>query len=117
MCYLGGHDLENMKSVPTFFGYIKNNKIVGVNSGHACPNTNNYRSRGLWVDPQYRGQGIGQQLLNAVKDQGLVEGYKTVWSYPRKSSWKTYQAVGFILGSKWQSSETSDANAYCFVTV
>jgi len=117
MCYLNGYDMANMQSTPTFFGYIINDFIIGVNSGHACPNQNNYRSRGLWVDPDYRGRGIAQQLLTVTIKQGLTEGYNQIWSYPRQSSWHTYQAVGFKLVSDWAASETSEANAYCLYSL
>jgi GNAT superfamily N-acetyltransferase len=113
MCLLNGYDMANMQSIPTFYGYIINDKIIAVNSGHACPNQTNYRSRGLWVDPNYRGQGIAQQLLKATIKQGRREGYTQIWSYPRRSSWPTYRAVGFELASAWEASETSEANAYC----
>jgi GNAT superfamily N-acetyltransferase len=102
-----------MQSTPIFLGYIINDNIVAVNSGHACTNQNNYRSRGLWVDPNYRRQGIAQLLLTATIEQGQQEGYTQIWSYPRQSSWPTYQAVGFKLASDWEISETSEANAYC----
>jgi GNAT superfamily N-acetyltransferase len=117
MCFLNGHDSANIESIPTFFGYIINDAIVGVNSGHACPNQNNYRSRGLWVDPNYRGQGLAQKLLTATIEQAQQEGYTQIWSYPRLSSWPTYQAVGFKLASDWAASETSEANAYCVIKV
>jgi GNAT superfamily N-acetyltransferase len=117
MCFLNGYDMINMSSTPTFFGYIINDKIVAVNSGHACPNQNNYRSRGLWVDPNYRSQGIARQLLTATIEQGHSEGYDQIWSYPRQSSWSTYQAVGFELVSDWEVSETSEANAYCMYSL
>ena len=48
MCYLGGYDLVNMDSMPTFFAYVIDGEIAGVNSGHMC-NNNEYRSRGLYV--------------------------------------------------------------------
>jgi GNAT superfamily N-acetyltransferase len=113
MCYPNGYNIINMQSIPTFYGYIINDKIIAVNSGHSCPNQNNYRSRGLWVDPDYRGKGIAQQLLTATIEQGQQEGYTQIWSYPRQSSWPTYRAVGFELTSAWETSETSEANAYC----
>jgi len=115
MCFLNGYDIVNMQSIPTFFGYVIDDFIAGVNSGHACPKQNNYRSRGLWVDPNYRGRGIGQQLLLTTIEQGHKEGYKNVWSYPRQTSWPTYSAVGFTLASDWQASETSESNAYCIL--
>jgi GNAT superfamily N-acetyltransferase len=64
----------------------------------------------------FRGQGIGQSLLAAVVKQGQSEGYNTVWSYPRQTSWTTYQSVGFSLISDWETSENSNANAYCMAT-
>ena len=72
MNFLGGHNLNNMSFAPTFFAYILNNKIVGVNSGHKCMD-NSYRSRGLWVFPEYRGQHIGRKLLLATIDQSTIE--------------------------------------------
>ena len=113
MCYLNGYDMKNMESTPSFFGYVVDNTVIGVNSGHACPLNSSYRSRGLWVNPLHRNRGIGQALLNATIKQGQLEGYTMIWSYPRQSSWKTYQSVGFTLTSDWTPSETSDANAYC----
>jgi GNAT superfamily N-acetyltransferase len=115
MCLGGDYDMDNMSSLPSFFGFIKDDMIVGVNSGHSCPKSNSYRSRGLWVDPRFRGQGIGQTLLRATIDQGRKEGRTIIWSYPRKRSWSTYAAVGFKLESDWKRSETSDQNAYCAI--
>ena len=112
MCYLNGHNMFNMSSLPTFFGHVVDGKIVGVNSGHPC--VDNYRSRGLWVHPDYRHQGIGRSLLKATIEQGFLEGFNLTWSYPRKTSWSTYRSAGFELSSNWQGSETSEANAYCY---
>jgi GNAT superfamily N-acetyltransferase len=112
MCYLGGYDLENMKYPTTFFGYMLDDKIVGVNSGHGCMN-HGYRSRGLWVDPNYRNNGIGVSLLTATINQAKLENFNQVWSFPRKTSWSTYKGAGFELTSNWEQSETSDSNAYC----
>lgn len=113
MCLGGTYDMDNMSMPPTFFGFIKEDRIVAVNSGHSCPRSNSYRSRGLWVDPKFRGQGIAQALLRAAIEQGYKEGRNLIWSYPRKSSWATYAAVGFKLESDWGRSETSEQNAYC----
>jgi GNAT superfamily N-acetyltransferase len=73
---------------------------------------NSYRSRGLWVFPKYRGQHIGFHLLVASIEQGIKEKTNYVWSYPKLSSWNTYQSVGFELSSDWHQSE-QDINAYC----
>lgn len=110
MLYLGGHDMNNFNYRVDLIGYHIDDKLVGVNSSHRCSD-GSYRSRGLWVDPEYRGRGIGQRLLRQSIE---YKGNATfVWSYPRQSSWNTYKAVGFQLTSDWQASETSEANAYC----
>ena len=111
MKLLNGHDMYNMSTTATFFGYVIGEWIIGVNSGHGCSD-GTYRSRGLWVDPNYRNQGTGTKLLVATYEQGLAEGYSTTWSYPRLTSWPTYQRAGFELVSNWEVSETSDSNAY-----
>jgi GNAT superfamily N-acetyltransferase len=111
MNFLGGYDIKNMISTPTFFAYKLDNKIVGVNSGHLCRD-NSYRSRGLFVFTEYRKQGIGKILLLATIDKGRDECADYVWSYPKQSSWLTYEAAGFNLASIWEQSEL-DLNAYC----
>lgn len=112
MKFLQGYDMKNMSQKPSFFAFIVDEKILGVNSGHMCMDKG-YRSRGLWVDPKFRRQGIGQQLLHRTIEQAKIESARYVWSYPRKTSWSTYAKSGFELASNWGSSETSDNNAYC----
>lgn len=114
MCYLGGYDLVNTQSHPTFFAYVIDNEIAGVNSGHKTMN-DGYRSRGLYVLEKFRGMGIGTQLLKATIEQAKIENCNMCWSYPRKSSWKSYLNAGFELSSDWEISETSEANAYCII--
>ena len=111
MLYLQGYDLQNYNYLPSFFAFKLDNQIVGVNSGHLCCD-NIYRSRGLFVLPGYRKQGIGKQLLDYTVETGFKEGAKFIWSYPRKTSWSTYKQAGFILSSDWHKSEIGE-NAYC----
>ena len=105
--------MYNMQTPTTFLAYKINGNIVGVNSGHATIN-NAYRSRGLWVDPAFRKQGIGKELLLATINQAVNENSNMIWSLPRQTSWNTYKLAGFELGSSWFKTETSDNNAYCF---
>lgn len=110
------YDLENMKFTPTFWGCFIDNKLVGVNSGHMCINKE-YRSRGLWVDPSYRGIAIGTKLLLKTISQGYHEGAVLCWSYPRFESWVTYHNAGFSLQGynfsfDWEESETGK-NSRC----
>jgi GNAT superfamily N-acetyltransferase len=110
MKFFGGYDIENMSFDPTFFGYFFNNQLVGVNSGHSCVD-GSYRSRGLFVFPEFRKHGIGVQLLRAAITQAHAEYAYCIWSYPKKSSWTTYEKAGFTLASNWEQSEL-DINAY-----
>jgi GNAT superfamily N-acetyltransferase len=107
----GTYDLKNFNYKATYFLCIENSKIAGCNSGHRCID-NSYRSRGLFVFPEFRQQGIGTKLLQKTIDQGLKEKCSYVWSYPRENSWKTYEKAGFKLHSDWHQGE-NEINAFC----
>lgn len=113
MLFLEGYDLKNFNYKPTFFGYFMHGILAGVNSGHLCMD-NSYRSRGLFVFKNFRGCGIGQKLLTSTIEQGKDEKADFIWSYPRFTSWKTYEAVGFNLASDWKTTDNGQ-NAYCII--
>lgn len=94
-----------------FFAYYVDNKIVGVNSGHPSSRIH-YRSRGLWVDPEYRKQGIGTSLLLYTIEQTKKEGKFFCWSLPRKQSLTTYLNAGFEKTSDFFETETNELNCY-----
>ena len=94
----GGWTKDIMLNPPTFFGAFDGDILVGVNSGHKAELIDGrqyYRSRGIYVNPKYRGQGIAQELLKATEEQGKLEGCTHIWSMPRESSLKTYLNFGF----------------------
>ncbi len=111
MMFLGGYNIDNMTYKPTFFGYMEDGILLGVNSGHMCTD-GSYRSRGLFVFPEARQKGIGSKLLIAAIEQGIKESSKFVWSYPKQTSWRAYEKAGFILSTPWEISELG-FNAYC----
>ena len=92
--FIDHYDLENQKFTPTFWGAFDNEKLIGVNSGHMTLDRM-YRSRGLYVNKDYRGRGIGQKLLMKTTSQGYHENAIAIWSYPKHDSWSTYGYVGF----------------------
>lgn len=96
MRYKSGYDLNiyNLYT-PTFFALFLENDIIGVNSGHKT-SENYYRSRGLWIDPEYRGNNFSNFLLEAVNNQAVLEKSKYIWTIPRKSALKSYKKNGFI---------------------
>ena len=106
------YDIKNFEYKATYLAFCVNDTIAGVNSGHMCSD-GKYRSRGLFVFPQFRHQGIGTELLKATIVQGLSERATFIWSYPRETSWGTYHKAGFNLLGDWHDSELG-RNAYCF---
>lgn len=104
-------DMSIFDYKPTFWGVYIDDKLVGVNSGHRTNHTQ-YRSRGIWVDPDYRGKGIAQQLFTLTEHQALVEGCLLVWSIPRKTALSSYTKFGFETVGGYIETETADANIY-----
>lgn len=97
--FLGGFDKEIENNKPTFFGAFDGKKLAGVNSGHST-NEYEYRSRGIYVFPEYRRKGISQILFKAAEIQAISESKDTLWSMPRMSSLKAYEKFGFFLVSE-----------------
>ena len=94
-------DSSIFEKYPSTFWVVKDEeKIIGVNSGFRT-DEKVYRSRGLWVDPAYRRQGISQILLWQAILQGKKEECHWIWSMPRKSALPAYQKIGFKKRGKW----------------
>lgn len=111
------YDLENQKFTPTFWGAFYEDKLIGCNSGHMTLDRL-YRSRGLYVKEEYRGQRAGQKLLLKTISQGVHEKAIGIWSYPRREAWITYHHCGFLLSSHsfnfgWESNEDGQENSRC----
>jgi GNAT superfamily N-acetyltransferase len=88
------YDMNIFEYNPVFWGVYIDNKLVGVNSGHRTTDTQ-YRSRGIWVNPQYRKHGVSQMLFNMTEHQAKIEGCNMIWSIPRKSALPAYTKFGF----------------------
>lgn len=86
-------------------------EMVGCNTGHRSA-TRKYRSRGLFVKPEYRGQGIAQRLLKQTLIQARLEHCNLCWTMPRKTSLPSYIAAGFKQTSDFFGTENNDANCY-----
>lgn len=96
MVYKGKFDMDIYKKYsPTFFAvFNRADEIIGVNSGHRTTDKL-YRSRGIWVHPDYRGQKIAGVLFCETFGQAMREQCEAVWSVPRKDALHTYEKVGF----------------------
>ncbi len=101
----------------TFFGIFNQDKLVAVNSGHLTTQQE-YRSRGLWVDPDYRGMGLAQIILLATIDQAKKEGAKMIWSIPRLTALTAYERVGFkTVGDRVDEGVEFGPNIYCTYSI
>ncbi len=110
MKWLGGIDMELMKAAPTFwlvsYALAKNapkpqavsEKVVGVLSGHfggVIQGKRSYRTRGLWVSEEDRRSGAAKLLMTAAFEQATREACNLVWTFPRESSIRFYNSMGF----------------------
>ena len=110
------YDLKNMEFTPTFWGAFDKDKLIGVNSGHMTLDRL-YRSRGLFVFPEYRGQRTAQKLLLKTISQAYFEKAIACWSYPKRESWAPYNSTGFTHRGdtyyfRWETSLAGE-NARC----
>tara|TARA_R110001592_G_scaffold1805_14_gene10889 strand:- start:539 stop:1000 length:462 start_codon:yes stop_codon:yes gene_type:complete len=104
-------DMNIFTYKPTFLGAYIDNSLVGVNSGHRT-SEDQYRSRGVWVDPNYRKRGVSQMLFLMTAHQAKVEGCDMLWSIPRKTALPAYTKFGFETVGGFIATETSEANIY-----
>ena len=88
------------KYEPTFWAARSEGKLIGVNSGFRT-NVNIYRSRGLYVNPEYRGEGVSKMLLKLTINSAKQEECRIIWTMPRKNSLFAYENVGFRKIGGW----------------
>ncbi len=113
MMFLEGYDMTiYSKYIPKFWGLYDEN-LIGVNSGFQSSEFE-YRSRGLWINKNYRKRGYSSYLLNAAINEALVLGCEKIWSIPRKAALKSYEAVGFSRCSNW-TDEGMEFGPNCYV--
>lgn len=111
--FMGGYDKEIEKNVPTFFGAFIDEECIGVNSGFPTDKLY-YRSRGLYIVPKYRHQGISHKLLQATEKDAIDKGYKFLWSMPREKAFIVYLLFGFKKASKFFDKDV-EFGPNCFV--
>ena len=100
-----GKDKQMAKDAePTFVGIRSNKELVAVNS---CYHSNSkgifnyWRSRGLWVHPNFRGQKYSSTILTWCLEHAKLKGGHWMWTVPRQSAMPAYKSVGFTQESDW----------------
>jgi GNAT superfamily N-acetyltransferase len=94
MKFLGGYNSEIKKNRPYFWIMKHQHQVVGTISGFIT-GSSEFRSRGIWIADDYRGQGISSRLFQTVQDRATELGCCSIWSYPRLSALPAYQKFGF----------------------
>lgn len=108
----GSHDKSLYERHVHFYKMEINKKIVAVNSVFET-RSGEMRSRGLFVFPEARGQGMGRLLLEEAIRYTQANDGKILWSIPRVSAMKAYEAVGFeILRSAEEKDMEFGPNVY-----
>ncbi len=90
----GKVDMTIFENIPVFFGYYIDGQIVGVNSCHQTSNKT-LRSRGLWVHPDFREQGIAKDLMRHLFIYAGDHKFEMVWSMARQTAVGFYYNLGF----------------------
>jgi GNAT superfamily N-acetyltransferase len=98
MLRLGGYDPRIRDEYPytciAAYDWDNKGKLVGVQLGHKSAKRD-YRTRGLWVDPNSRGQGIAQMLFERMEMYAKTQAARYLWSFPRLSSLPAYMKAGY----------------------
>jgi len=82
-----------------FFGIktTDTGQVIAINSGHQCSKTL-FRSRGLFVYPEFTRRGMAQSLLAHTALFAQENGFEKIWSYPHEKAMKIYETVGYTCG-------------------
>ncbi len=110
------YDISYMDSEFHGVGAYFEDFLIGVNSVHNTGGSQ-WRSRGLFVFDEFRGNGVGQALLKSSIDIARKSGMTEMWTMPKQTSLTTYEKSGFVKTSDWFTTETSTANCYAKYTV
>lgn len=93
-----------------------NDIIIGTNSFFKSEE-NFLRSRGLWINKNYRGNNLSKMFFDyAINNICHMEKCKYIWSYPRKSAINSYLKNNFKKTSDWIINE-NNINCYILMKV
>ena len=88
-----GWNLQHQSTEVFFMKVEKNKKIIAVCSMQKTADQE-FRSRGLWVSEEFRKQGIGSKLFQALEKEALSRGCSRLWTLARHSSLIFYTKMG-----------------------
>ena len=95
MKYGGGYEMNYLNRPAFFFSIQKEDNLIGCVSCHPTEKSE-FRMRGLWVRPEFRGQGLSKILFHKVYERAKLAGAKRIWSFPRLKQKQVYMSFGFM---------------------
>lgn len=114
MLYLGGYDILVKENTPVFLGIRDGGgHIIAVNS-IVKVDKRECRSRGLWVYPQCRGNGLAKIILEASIEEAKKTGCEILWTMPREGALEAYESVGFVQTTDWIENENEVYGPNCY---
>ena len=108
MSFLGGYDLVNMDSEPTFFAYFVDGEIAGMAIWFLNYSTwqgkHGIYLEDLFIKPEFRGRGFGKALLQHLakvcdeRGYGRFQWWVLDWNEP---SINFYKSIGAKAMDEW----------------
>lgn len=92
--------------------FDEGDRLVGIGSffEEPCPHrpgARAWRLRGMAVEPDVQGQGVGRVLLEAAVRRFRTDGVQVLWAHGRDSALGFYQRHGWVvLGDGYVTDET-----------
>lgn len=90
----GGFDPDIYKNEVYFYKIVVDDVLAGTNSVFKTGD-GEFRSRGLYVFPEFRGRSLSRTLLEEAIAYTERQGGKVLWSLPRVRALPAYESVGF----------------------
>lgn len=93
------HIWRSRLTTATMFAAERDGQLTGIAGGLAAENQGTAALISMWVAPDARGEGLGEQLVNAVIDWARETGHERLklWvTVGNGSAERLYQRCGFI---------------------
>jgi ribosomal protein S18 acetylase RimI-like enzyme len=91
-------ELASSEGQPHFWLALDRNKPVGMIGG-GVDQTSRFNLIGMWIKPEFRGSGVAEHLVNAVKARAIDKGYRRVMlgvSPDNLRASRFYRKQGFV---------------------
>jgi ribosomal protein S18 acetylase RimI-like enzyme len=98
-------ELASSESQPHFWLALDQDEPVGM-IGAGVDQTGRFNLIGMWLKPEFRGSGVGEYLVNAVKARSIDLGYRRVILSVSPSNTRAarfYRKQGFVFIDEFEA--------------